>query len=169
MKRLFLIFVLTNSIAPCADDAEIIAGVRNADDARVAAMTAADAVQLESLLADELHYGHSSVLVENKAEHIVSLTSRRLIYRKVDFKTREFSLIAPGMVLGKGRALVEVGSRRMIFLVDINFLAVWRLDGQRWRLLAWQSSRNQEVTPLGPPSLEKTGLPAADLMLSSTN
>jgi hypothetical protein len=135
-----------------ADDAATIAEVKAADDARVAAMIAPDPEKLDAILSDGLHYAHSSKLIENKAEHIASLTSRRLIYQKINFETRDFRIVAPGVVLSKGRALVEVGGSRQIFLVDINFLALWRLENQRWRLYAWQSSRNEEIVPLGLPS-----------------
>lgn len=153
MKRLVLLMLaFFASIGMRADDATILAGVKAADDARVAAMVAADAKQLDAILSDDLYYGHSSKLVENKAEHIASLTTRRLVYRKMDFQSRDFSLVAPGVALAKGRALVEVGSILTIFLVDINFLAVWRLENQRWRLQAWQSCRNADPVPLAPPT-----------------
>jgi hypothetical protein len=156
MKRLLVfILILASSLALRANDATVIAEVKAADDARVAAMTAADASQLDAILSDELHYAHSAVLVENKAEHIDTLVSRRLIYRKIEYKTRDFRVVAPGVVVCTGRALVEVGGRRMIFLVDINFLGVWRLEKQRWRFYAWQSSRNEAPTPLGPSAEAK--------------
>jgi hypothetical protein len=146
--------VFTCSAHLCADDVVTITAVQAADDERIAAMVAGDAKRLDAILSEELHYGHSSKLIENKTEHITSLVSRRLIYHKVDYQTRDFSLIAPGVVLGKGRALVDVGSKRMIFRVDINFISVWRLENQRWRLFAWQSCRNEEVVPLAPPPEE---------------
>ncbi len=110
---------------------------------------------LAAILSDQLHYSHSADgFVEDKPQHIASLVSRRLIYQRFNFKTRDFCIVAPGVVLSKGRALVEVGYARRIFLVDINFIAVWRLENQRWKLFAWQSSRNAEIAPLAPLSQE---------------
>jgi hypothetical protein len=152
MTRFFLsVFALAISVSLRADDLTIVAEVRAADDLRVAAMMAGNASDLDATLSEKLHYAHSADgFVQDKTQHIDSLVSRHLIYRRFDFKTRDFSIVAPGVVLSKGRALVEVGSTRMIFLVDINFLAVWRLENQRWKLFAWQSSRNAEIVPLGP-------------------
>ncbi|HEY0967676.1 MAG TPA: nuclear transport factor 2 family protein [Opitutaceae bacterium] len=146
------LIALTSHLSLHAADNAAITAVRAADDARVAAMIAADPVQLDAVLSGDLHYAHSDKLIETKAEHIASITSRKLIYRKIDYPVRDFSIVAPGVALSKGRALVEVGSERMMFRVDLHFLAVWRLEVQRWRLVAWQSSRIAEIVPLGPPA-----------------
>ncbi|MFT3783523.1 MAG: nuclear transport factor 2 family protein [Nibricoccus sp.] len=144
-----LFFVLPFARLRAADDA-VIALVKAADDARVAAMIGADANQLDQVLSDQLHYAHSVSKTEDKPTHIANLTSRRLIYQSFDYKTRDFSVAAPGVVVMKGQALVKVGSKKMIFLVDINYLAVWRLERDHWCLYAWQSTRNTEPTPIGP-------------------
>lgn len=151
-RLIFVILALAGFAGLHANDAAIIAEVMAADDARVAAMATGDSHQLDAVLSDSLHYAHSAKLIENKSQHIASLASRRLIYWKFDWKVRDFNVVAPGVVLSKGRALVQVGSTRRRFLVDINFVGVWRLEDQRWRLYAWQSSRNEEVIPLSPPA-----------------
>ncbi len=145
MRKLLSIFFVFPFVSLHADDDAILAEVRSADDARVAAMIAADGSALDSILSDALYYGHSGDgTVENKSQRIDSLVTRRGIYRKFDFKEREFSVIAPGAVLCKGRAVVEVGNPHRMYLVDINFIAVWRLEDRRWKLFAWQSSRNAQ-------------------------
>lgn len=136
-----------------ADDAAAIAAVRAADDARIAAITTPDYLGLNTTLSDQLHYSHSEKLIETKAEFMASLLTHTLIYRRIDYKNREFTVVAPGVVLGTGRAEMEVGSKQMIFLVDLKFTAVWRLESDgHWRLFAWQSTRLREIVPLGPPT-----------------
>jgi hypothetical protein len=147
----FFVFALINLRA---DDATIIASVRAVDDARVAAMVAVDPNKLAASLSDQLHYAHSVRLIQTKAEFIATLTSKSLIYQNMEYRTRDFSVAAPGVVVMKGRALVKVGTKEMIFLVDINFLGVWRLENDQWRLYAWQSSRNERATPIGPPAAQ---------------
>jgi Domain of unknown function (DUF4440) len=149
MRTLLLIFFVAVVGRVRADESATVAEVRAADDARVAAMAAVDANALNALLADGLYYGHSGDgFVEDKAHHIASLVSRSLIYRRFDFKSRDFTVVSPGAVICKGRAIVEVGNPRRMFLADINFLAVWRLENQRWKLFAWQSSRNADFVPI---------------------
>ena len=138
------------SISSRAEESKIVEAVRAADDARVEAMIAVDTWKLVETLSDQLHYAHSVKFIESKSEHIATLVSKNLIYQSVDYKSRDFSVVAPGVVVMKGRAIVNVGSKRMIFEVDINFLGVWRLENEYWRLYAWQSSRNVDIVPLGP-------------------
>jgi hypothetical protein len=159
-KLLLSIFVFVWSVCLRADEVSVVSEVRAADDSRIAAMISADGNELDAILSDELHYAHSAEgFVQDKNQHIASLVDRRLIYQRFDFKTRDFSIVAPGVVLSRGRVLVDVGSDRMTFLVDINFLAVWRKENHRWKLLAWQSSRNAEIVPLAPASERRPNKP----------
>lgn len=126
--------------------------VRGADDERIAATLAADAVRLDAIYSDQLHYAHSNGVSDTKTSFIESLTSRRSVYESVEYAQRDFIPVAPGVVLMKGRALVRAGTAAQRNLLDLNFLAVWREEGGKWRFLAWQSSRNP--TP-SPPTSEK--------------
>jgi len=47
-------------------------------------------------------------------------------------------------VLMKGRLLVHNRNKASgnLNVMDLNYLAVWRLEGGKWRFLAWQSCRN---------------------------
>lgn len=145
------LFLLTLASLLRADDAATLAAVTAADDERIAAMVAADPARLGASLSDGLHYAHSNGKIDTKASFIASLTSRQSIYLGVEYKTREFTIAAPGIVLMKGRALAKAGGPDMINLIDLNYLAVWRLEGGHWRFLAWQSCRNVPNVPLGPP------------------
>jgi hypothetical protein len=123
--------------------------VRGADDERVAATLAADPARLDAIYSDQLHYGHSNGVSDTKASLVESLTSRRSVYESVEYVQRDFVPIAPGVVLMKGRALIRAGTAAQRNLLDLNFLAVWREEGGRWRFFAWQSTRNP--TPASPP------------------
>jgi hypothetical protein len=142
----FRLFILCLSVASAtalrADDTAIIAAVRAADDARVTATITADPAGLAALYSDQLHYAHSNGLIDTKRSFVESLTSGRTDYQQVDYVQRDFIPLGPGSVLMKGRALVRVGIPDGSMLIDLNFLAVWREEGGRWRFLAWQSSRN---------------------------
>lgn len=130
-----------------ATEDTLIAAVRAADDERVAATIAADPVRLDALLADQLHYAHSNGFIDTKASFIESLTSRRVVYESSDYAQRDFIPAGPGIVLMKGRVRFKVGLGAERNLIDLNFLAVWREEGGRWRFLAWQSSRNPPPAP----------------------
>jgi hypothetical protein len=142
----WLVFVLALMAGVSAPASEAAAGsipaeVIAADDGRIAAMVACDRERLAAALSDELHYTHSNGVVETKAQHVDAIISRRLVYRAVDYTERSFQTIAPDVVLMRGRAQMDVRSGDQALLLDLSFLAVWRLEQGAWRLVAWQSSR----------------------------
>lgn len=128
-----------------ADDGVVMA-VRAADDARIAATLAADRAELESLYSDELHYGHSNGKADTKASQIAALTSRRIVYESFKYKERTFLPAAPGVVLMRGRVLVQASSNGQNAELDLTYLAVWREEKGKWRFLAWQSCKTLPST-----------------------
>lgn len=141
LARLLLLFALLAGRLPAAEDAPV-ATVRAADDERIAAMLAADPVRLAAILSDGLHYAHSNGSIDTKASFIESLAGRHVVYESADYVQRDFIPAGPGVVLMKGRARFKAGRGTERTLLDLNFLAVWREEGGRWRFLAWQSARN---------------------------
>ncbi|HEY0864164.1 MAG TPA: nuclear transport factor 2 family protein [Lacunisphaera sp.] len=141
LARLLLLFALLAGRLPAAEDT-LIATVRAADDERIAAMLAADPVRLAAILSDGLHYAHSSGFIDTKASFIESLAGRHVIYESAEYVQRDFIPAGPGVVLMQGRARFKAGRGAERTLLDLNFLAVWREEGGRWRFLAWQSARN---------------------------
>lgn len=139
-RLLFLLALLSNRL-PAAEDA-LIAAVRAADDERLAATRAADPARLDAIFSDALRYAHSNGKVDDKASFVQSLTSRKIIYESFDYQERAFTAAAPGVVLMTGRVIARAISAGQPLILDLNFLAVWREEGGRWRFLAWQSSRN---------------------------
>lgn len=142
-SRLFILcLALVSATGLRANEADVIAAVRAADDARVTATITADPAGLAALYSDRLHYAHSNGLIDTKASFVESLTSGKTDYQQVDYVQRDFIPLGPGSALMKGRALVRVGIPDGSMIIDLNFLAVWREEDGRWRFLAWQSSRN---------------------------
>lgn len=143
LSRLFvLVLAVFAVLLSRADEPDNLAAVRATDDERIAATIAADPARLDAVFSDQLHYAHSNGVIDGKAAYIESLTSRRSVYESVEYVQRDFMPAGPGVVLMKGRALIRAGSTAQRNLLDLNFLAVWRKEGNRWRFLAWQSSRN---------------------------
>lgn len=141
LGRFILLLALLAGRLPAAEDA-MIATVRSADNERIAAMLAADPVRLSALLSDQLHYAHSSGLIDTKASFIESLGGKLVVYESAEYVQRDFIPAGPGVMLMKGRARFKVGRGTERNLLDLNFLAVWREEGGHWRFLAWQSCRN---------------------------
>lgn len=150
LSLLLLAFVCTGlraENAAAAND-KIIAAVRAADDARVAASVAVDREKLNAVYSNELRYAHSSGKIDTKASFIASLVSKEAVYFAVDYQERNFVPVAPGIVLMNGRGSFKVstgGAPRQD--LDLRFLAVWREEQGTWRMIAWQSNRQPAAAP----------------------
>ena len=146
LLRLLALFAMFAAAVRGADD-KLIAAVRAADDERVTATKAGDLARLNAIYSDGLHYAHSNGKIDNKASYVESLTKRTTVYEKYDYVTREFRPAGPGVVLMIGRALIQSTSPSGKNNNDLNFLAVWKEEGGKWRFFAWQSCKNPPAEP----------------------
>ena len=144
--RLLPLLILALVSLRAADD-PTFADVRAADDQRVAAVLAADEARLNELLSPALHYAHSNGKLDGRDSFRDALTGRKTVYNAMEYIKRDFAPAGPGVVLMTGcvRVDAQVGPQRV--QSDLNFLAVWRQEGGRWRFLAWQSCK---VPPPAP-------------------
>ena len=141
LSRFVLLLAFASVSLPAAEDA-LTAAMRAADDERIAATKTADPARLEAIFSDSLHYAHSSGKIEDKAAYVQSLTTRNTVYESFAYQTRDFRLAGPGIVLMTGRVTIHATSSGQKVINDLNFLAVWREEGGKWRFLAWQSCKN---------------------------
>lgn len=112
-----------------------------AEDARFAAMVAADAGEMRRWFADDLQYVHSSGQVESRDQLIESIASGRTRYMAVTPVERQVVPLGgtAAAVRGRGRFLVEAGGNPID--LQIRYLAVYALIDGTWRLRGWQSLR----------------------------
>jgi Domain of unknown function (DUF4440) len=130
-----------------AADAPPLAALNAADDERVAATIAADKTRLAEIFSDDLRYAHSSGAVDSKASLTEALVSGRTKYIAIDYEQRDFAFPAPGIALMTGRAHLKVTTATGGVDMIAGFLAVWREEKGRWRLLAWQSCKLPAPAP----------------------
>ena len=142
LRLLPLFAFFASALALRAADSPLIAAVRAADDERVAATKSGDPKRLAAIYSDALRYAHSSGKIDTKQSYLQSLTSRATIYESYDYQTRDFTPIAPGVVLMTGRVLIHSSNNGQKVENDLNFLGVWRDEGGTWRFVAWQSCKN---------------------------
>jgi ketosteroid isomerase-like protein len=128
--------LLQAAAKPGGSEAEVLA----LEGKRVQAMLSADLATLESVLADDLTYSHSSGKVESKAEFIESVRTGRLKYKsfeRSDVKVRIYGEVA----VVTGRADVKVQSSGEDLDLPIRYLDVYVKKGGAWKMAAWQSTR----------------------------
>jgi len=128
--------------------------VRAADTARIQAIIAGDLARLAPLLSDDLLYGHADGGAQTKAQFLTAVGTSRMKYEAYDYGDTKLTEVAPGVVTMTGTASlrgVRVAERVAFAL---RFLAVWREEGGKWQLVAYQSTRVAEPaapTPTAPP------------------
>ena len=147
MHRL-LTSLLTLFVALTASAAETpeLARITAADDARVAALKAADIKQLSAYLSDDLHYAHSNALVDTKASFLELIGSGKAKYQRLDYVKRDFAFPAPGVATMTGFFDVKTVINATTTETRICFLGVWRLEKGDWKLLAWQTCKVPPAT-----------------------
>ncbi len=130
-----------------AADADDFAAVRVADQRRIVATIASDTAALAKVLSDDLHYAHSDGRVQTKPQFLSAVAAKRIKYLSVLPQDIAFQSIVPTAAVamhGRARLVVEADGRRLEF--TLRFLAVWRKEGDAWRLLSYQSSQLAEAT-----------------------
>ena len=116
------------------------ADVLHADDQRFDAMRRGDWAALDAALADDLTYVHSTARLESKAEHIANLRAGKPNYRGIAPRERKARVHGSiGVVNGISDMHVENAGKENRFTV--RYLAIYARSGDRWRMIAWQSTR----------------------------
>jgi ketosteroid isomerase-like protein len=130
---------MTCGVSFAKDDARV-AALKAAELARFEANVAADAKALGQLLADDLEYVHSNGDFDTKASFIESLVSgkRDYVSSKADIQGVR---ILGDMAIIRGRALVTVADNGQSRDLDIGYTDIWVWKDKRWQMTAWRSAR----------------------------
>jgi len=119
--------------------------VRTLERRRIEVTRANDADGLEPLLDDNLIYVNSAGGIYDKTNYLRKIRTSSLAYDE-DFDVRETEvrvvdslIIFAGIMLGHSRLEGEQQVLRF------RCLAVWRKDGGKWQMIAWQSSSGSQV------------------------
>ena len=111
-----------------------------AENARYTAQTTNDFAAMEKLFGDDLHYNHSSNVVDGKASYIESMRSGDVRYRVMkqsDAKVRTYGCVA--IITGQGDYEVTVKGKDMS--VQIRFHAIWAKRAAGVQFVSWQATR----------------------------
>ena len=108
--------------------------------ARFAALQANDLARLETMLAPDLRYCHSTGVCESRAQFLDALRSGTMRYRRIDVLALEPR--AEGkVVMIHGRLALEAEMRGTPVQMQLVYTDVYARRDGRWQLIAWQSTR----------------------------
>jgi hypothetical protein len=109
--------------------------------ARFHAMTTADTALLATYLDPALRYVHSNGLNENYREHLINVAAGKIKYELFREEQQPDIKLWDQTGLVQGRLEVSGLYEGTPFEVTLWYLAVYRLEGNRWKLVSWQSTK----------------------------
>jgi ketosteroid isomerase-like protein len=110
------------------------------DRKRMQATVAKDIATLESLLADDLIYTHSSARLDTKQSLIVGMTSGSTVYTSLEPSDVKAQDLGDTVVL-TGVAQIKVVANGAPNAFGVRFTDVYAKRGGRWQMVTWQSTR----------------------------
>jgi len=113
------------------------------DAQRMTAMSQGDVGTLNTLIADELVYTHSSARLDTKQSLIENMQSGKTRYTAVvpsDVKAQDYGDAV--VLTGVARISVNSGGNAMNF--GVRFTDVWVNKGGNWQMVSWQSTKTPD-------------------------
>jgi ketosteroid isomerase-like protein len=123
------------ALAESADEAAVAAAVA----ALTKAMLAADKAKLESLVADQLSYGHSSGKLEDKAAFVDVIASKKTVYKSIELSKQTITVAGNDAIVRHAWESESGTGDGKWNVSKIGVLQVWQKQGTGWKLLARQA------------------------------
>jgi hypothetical protein len=102
------------------------------------AIVAVDKARLEGLAWPEVSYGHSGGRIENPAQYVDALVSKKSIITRNEFSKVSTTFVGD-LALVRGHMFLMVESTGKPVPTDLEFLMVWQKRHGEWKLLARQA------------------------------
>ncbi len=136
VQRLIFLFIAVSGAAGADSMQDVLA----VDDARTAALIAADRPALDRTLARELRYVHSNGLTQDRAAYLAAAVGGAMQYRVIKPRERQARPLSDTVTLLTGSNHVEVVLGGKPLQADVLYTAVYVQEGGAWRMTAWQST-----------------------------
>ena len=124
------------AVAESADEAAVAQAV----EALRKAIFGQEKAQLEALCAEQLSYGHSDGRVENKAQFINGVMTRKAILKSLTLSEHTIAIVGVDAIARHTWAS-ESETDGKPTSTKVGVLQVWQKQGGAWKLLARQSVR----------------------------
>jgi len=111
------------------------------------AMMAADEQALNSLSNDQLSYGHSSGLVEDKKEFIRKITTKATVYSNIIITNQTIS-VSGDVAISRNMSDIFTNDNDKPVELKLLVLMVWQKKSGQWKLLARQAVKQPDQNNL---------------------
>jgi ketosteroid isomerase-like protein len=102
------------------------------------AMISGERAALENIASDKLSYGHSSGLVENKAEFVEHIASGKSDFVTIDLSEQTIT-IEDHVAVVRHLLNATTNDNNTAGTAKIKVLLVWKKENGKWKLLARQA------------------------------
>jgi hypothetical protein len=131
----------SSAMAQSADETAVAQAV----EALRKAFLGQEKVQLEALCAEQLSYGHSDGRVENKAQFINGVMTRKAIFKSLTLSDHTIAIVGTDAI-ARHTWTSESETDGKPTSTKIGVLQVWQKQDGTWKLLARQSFRTPPAT-----------------------
>ena len=121
------------SAAAASDEAAVTQNV----EALRKAILGQDKATLEALAADQLSYGHSSAVVQSKAEFVNGVMTRKGTVKTLEFPEVKVAVAGDAAIVRHNWSSEGETDGKAV-VTKLGVLAVWQKQGGHWKLLARQ-------------------------------
>ena len=129
----------SSAVAASADEAAVAQAV----EALRKALLGQEKTQLAALTAEQLSYGHSGGRVENKAQFIEGVMTRKALVKSITLSDHTIAIVGTNAIVRHTWAS-ESETDGKLTNTQIGVLQVWQKQGDHWQLLARQGFRTQQ-------------------------
>ena len=102
------------------------------------AMVAGDPVSLKAMVAEDLSYGHSNALLENREEFIDQFVTGKSVFKTINLTEQTIKIVGEAAVV-RHRLTGDTNNSNVPGKVDLSILMVWKKQNGDWKLLARQA------------------------------
>jgi ketosteroid isomerase-like protein len=95
----------------------------------------ADQKALDNLTTNDLVYGHSDDRIQNKAEFIDSLVTKKSVITKIDLSNQKITVVGD-LAFASNHMSADVAPGGKPGHVELNIFYVWKKSGDSWKLIA---------------------------------
>jgi Domain of unknown function (DUF4440) len=131
----------SSAVAASADEAAVAQAV----EALRKAILGQEKTHLEALCAEQLSYGHSDGRVQNKAEFIEGVMTRKALLKALTFSDHTITIVGDDAI-ARHTWTSESETDGKATSTKIGVLQVWQKQGGTWKLLARQSFRTSPAS-----------------------
>jgi ketosteroid isomerase-like protein len=131
---LAVVAATTRVHAESADEAAVAKAVADL----TTAMLTADKAQLAALVADQLSYGHSGGVVQDKADFIGVIDSKKTVYKSINLTDIKVNVVGNNAIVRHTWDSVSESDGKSN-TAHIGVLQVWAKQDGQWKLLARQA------------------------------